>query len=103
MAQRAITDFDCFSVMMVPYSPLHPAAGRELLAAAPRPRRGHRRHGNPLAAAAAFLNKVWAGEITTPAAGAHSGRPYQAALRWVLQNPHLDCTVPGMHSIQQNR
>lgn len=102
MALRAITSFDCFSVTMVPYSPLHPAAGRELLAAAKS--RGVGTVGmKPFGGGGGLLNKVWAGELTDPAVAAWrgSGQPYQAALKWVLQEPNLDCTVPGMHSIQQ--
>lgn len=102
MAMRTIQQFDCFSVMMVPYSPLHPAAGRELLAEA-------RRLGvgtvgmKPFGGGGGFLNKVWNAEVSEASVAGYqrTGRAYQAALKWVLQNPCLDCTVPGMHSIQQ--
>lgn len=102
MALSTIQNFDCFAVMMTPYSPLHPAAGRQLLPEA-------RRLGigtiamKPFGGGGGFLNKVWNAEVKDPAIAAYhnSGRAYQAALKWVLQNPSLDCTVPGMHSQQQ--
>lgn len=102
MALHAISQFDCFSVMMVPYSAMHPAAGRELLAEARR--RGVGTVGmKAFGGGGGFLNKVWAAEVADPSVGAYqkSGRAYQAAIKWVLQNPNLDCAVPGMHSIQQ--
>ena len=102
MAMHAIQTCDCFSVMMTPYSPLHPAAGRELLPEAQR--RGVGTVGmKPFGGGEGFLNKVWKGDVTDAAVAAcrNTGRAYQAAIRWTLQNPHLDCTVPGMHSQQQ--
>lgn len=101
-ALRAITEFDVFETMMVPYSPLHPAAGRELLPAA-RQRRVGTVAMKPFGGGGGFLNHVWSGKIQHPAV-AHlkdSPLPYQAALRWVLADPNVDTTVPGAHSIQQ--
>lgn len=102
MALHAITTFDDFSVMMVPFSPLHPAAGRGLLAEAHR--RGVGTVGmKPFGGGGGFFNKVWAGEVglSQVEAFARAGNPYQAALRWVLACGDLDCTVPGMHSVEQ--
>jgi aryl-alcohol dehydrogenase-like predicted oxidoreductase len=101
-ALRAITEFDVFGVMMVPYSPLHPAAGRQLLPSA-------RAHGvgavamKPFGGGDGFLNMVWAGKISHPSVAhlKNDSRPYEAALRWVLKDPNVDCTVPAAHSIQQ--
>ncbi len=101
MALRAITRFDDFAVMMVPYCPLHPAAGRELLPAAKA--KGIGTVGmKPFGGGEGPFNKIWTGEVDHPAISdwRGSGRPYQAAIRWVLQDENLDCTVPGMHSIE---
>ncbi|MCY2926215.1 MAG: aldo/keto reductase [Planctomycetota bacterium] len=101
-ALRAITEFDAFDALMVPYSPLHPAAGRELLPEA-------RRRGvgtvamKPFGGGGGFLNMVWAGQVQHPAVKdlRDSAEPYAASLRWVLNDPNVDCTVPGAHSVQQ--
>jgi aryl-alcohol dehydrogenase-like predicted oxidoreductase len=101
-ALRAITEFDAFDALMVPYSPLHPAAGRELLPEA-------RRRGvgtvamKPFGGGGGFLNMVWAGQVQHQAVKhlRDSCEPYAAALRWVLNDPNVDCTVPAAHSIQQ--
>lgn len=101
-ALRAISDFDVFDAMMVPYSPLHPAAGRDLLPAA-RKRNVGTVAMKPLGGGGGFLNMAWSGQANLPTL-AHlkdSPLPYQAALRWVLNDPNVDCTVPGAHSIQQ--
>jgi aryl-alcohol dehydrogenase-like predicted oxidoreductase len=101
MAAHAINSFGDFSVMMVPYGPLNPAAGKELLPLA-------RSKGigtvtmKPFCGGSGFFNKAWSGE-----AGAdllkwkESGHPYQAAIRWVLANESIDCTAPGLHSVQE--
>lgn len=102
MALHAITEFDAFDVMMVPYCPLHPAAGRQLLSAA-KGRGVGVVTMKPFGGGGGFLNKVWAGEIDHPAVAEWQGssRPYEAALRWVLRDTNVDCTVPGAHSNQQ--
>lgn len=101
-ALRAITEFGVFEVMMVPYSPLHPAAGRELLPAA-KARGIGTVAMKPFGGGDGFLNAVWAGKISHPAVKDLEGdsRPYEAALRWVLKDSNVDCTVPAAHSIQQ--
>lgn len=102
MAQHAIDRFDDFEVMMIPYSALHPAVEKVLL---PRARaKGVGTVGmKPFGGGEGFLNNVWAGETKWTATDPwrRSCRPYQAAIRWVMQNADLDCAVPGMHSIQQ--
>ena len=102
MALHVITDFDAFDVMMVPYCPLHPAAGRELLPAAQEAGVGVVTM-KPFGGGGGFLNKVWAGEVDHPAVSEWQGSssPYEAALRWVLRDTNVDCTVPGAHSDQQ--
>ena len=57
----------------------------------------------PFGGGGGFFNKILMGEVDHPAVlqWRDSSRPYEAAIRWVLQNPELDCTVPGVHSIQQ--
>jgi aryl-alcohol dehydrogenase-like predicted oxidoreductase len=101
-ALRAITEFDAFGVMMVPYSPLHPAAGRELLPAA-RERGVGTVTMKPFGGGDGFFNLVWAGKITHPAVAhlRNDSQPYEAALRWVLRDRNVDCTVPAAHSVQQ--
>ena len=102
MALHAIERFDDFAVMMVPYSAMHPAAGRELLPVAKE--RGVGTVGmKPFGGGGGFLNQVWAGQVDHSAVVdfERSGRAYQAAIKWGLQDPNLDCTVPGMHSIQE--
>lgn len=102
MALRAITEFDAFDVLMVPYSPLHPAAGRELFPAA-RQRGVGTVAMKPFGGGGGFLNMVWAGQVNHPAVAGLQGSPlpYAAALRWVLRDANVDCTVPAAHSIQQ--
>ncbi len=102
MAQHAITKYDDFDVMMVPYSYLHPAVERELLPFARA--RGVGTVGmKTFGGGGGYLNMVWAGEANWGSVGAlaQSCKPYQAAIRWVMQNPNLDCVVPGMHSARQ--
>lgn len=101
-ALNAITAFDDFEVMMVKYGLIEPAAGRELLGVA-------RSKGigtvamKPFAGGGGFFNRAYAGEVEDPrvAGWKASGRPYQAGIKWVLRDENLDCTVPGMHSIQE--
>ena len=102
MALRAITEFDAFDVLMVPYSPLHPAAGRELFPTA-RARGVGTVAMKPFGGGGGFLNMVWAGQTRHPAVRhlRDSSAPYAAALRWVLRDANVDCTVPAAHSIQQ--
>jgi len=102
MALRAITGFDDFDVMMVPYSPLHPAADNELLKTAKA--KGVGVIGmKPFGGGGGFINSVWSGLVKHADTDHfyHSAKPYQAAIRWVLQNQDIDCTVPGAHSIQE--
>lgn len=102
MARHAIESFGDFELMMVPYSPLHPAAGRDLLPFARS--RGVGTVGmKAFGGGGGYLNLVWSGEAKweTTEAWRQSCSPYQSALRWVLQNTDLDCAVPGMHSEQQ--
>ncbi len=103
MALHAVRQFGAdFDVMMVPYSPLHPAAGNDLLAAA-------REEGvgtvgmKPFGGGGGFPNMVWSGEVEHPDTDCWRGssRPYEAAIRWVIRDSNLDCTVPGAHSMQQ--
>ena len=57
----------------------------------------------PFGGAGGFFNKVWANECNHPLTERwhHSKRPYEAALRWVMENKDIDCTVPAAHSVQQ--
>jgi len=102
MAKRAITKFHDFEVMMVPYSALHPAVERDLLPYAKSVGVGTVGM-KPFGGGGGFFNLVWDGQMdwNTTDGYRKSGRPYQAALRWVLRNTDLDCAVPGMHSAQQ--
>ena len=102
MAMRAITHFDEFEVMMVKYGLLEPTAGRELLSVAKSKGIGTVAM-KPFAGGGGFFNRVYAGEVEHPelACWKGSGRPYQAGIKWVLTDENLDCTVPGMHSIQE--
>jgi len=102
MALHAMTRFDDFAVVMVPYCPLHPAAGRELLPTAKAKGIGTVAM-KPFGGGTGFFNKVWAGEVDLPAVRPwkNSPRPYQTAIRWVLKDDNLDCTVPGAHSVEQ--
>lgn len=101
-ALRAITEFNAFDVMMVPYSPLHPAAGRELLPAA-RERGVGTVAMKPFGGGGGFLNLAWSGQVSHPGVAhlRNDSRPYEAALRWVLRDPNVDTTVPAAHSVQQ--
>ena len=102
MALRAIREYDDFDVMMVPYCPLHPAAEKTLLPTAKA--KGIGTVGmKPFGGGGGFFNKVWAAEFNDVLTDRwhHSTRPYEAALRWVMENKDLDCTVPAAHSIQQ--
>lgn len=101
-ALRAITEFDTFEMMMVPYSPHHPAAGRELLPTARKRGVGTVAMKN-FGGGDGFLNKVWAGQVSHPSMAhlRNNSRPYEVALRWVLNDPNVDCAVPAAHSIQQ--
>ncbi|NOY07764.1 MAG: aldo/keto reductase [Spirochaetes bacterium] len=102
MAMYAITETDDFDVMMVPYCALHPAAGRELLKLAKE--KGIGTVGmKPFGGGDGFFGAVWSGKVDHPEINKwhHSERPYEAAIRWVMQDENLDCTVPGAHSIQQ--
>lgn len=102
MAQHAITAFSDFEVMMIPYSALHPAVERELLPYAKS--KGVGTVGmKPFGGGGGFFNRIWAGEMKwdTTDPWCQNCSLYQAAIRWVMQNPDLDCAVPGMHSIRQ--
>lgn len=102
MAMRAITNFDDFEVMMVKYGVIEPAAGRELLKVAKSKGIGTVAM-KPFAGGDGLFNRVWDGRVEDErvAKWKASGRPYQAGIKWVLQDENLDCTVPGMHSIQE--
>lgn len=102
MAVRAISSFDNFSVIMFPYGPLNQAAGRELIPLAKSKGIGTAAM-KPFWGGAGLFNRVYSGEIEAPELAAYrgSGRPYKAAIRWVLANQDLYCAVPGMHSIQE--
>lgn len=102
MALRAITEFDVFDVLMAPYCSLHPAAGRELFPLA-RQRGVGTVAMKPFGGGGGFLNMVWAGQVQHPAVQhlRDSAAPYAASLRWVLNDPNVDCTVPAAHSIRQ--
>ena len=101
MAMRAISKYNDFEVMMVPYSYLHPAVERELLPFAKK--QGVGTVGmKTFGGGSGFLNSIWAGDSSIADIDLYkSCLPYQAALRWVMENPYLDCAVPGMHSAQQ--
>jgi len=102
MALHAITKYKDFDLLMVPYCALHPAAGDGLFKAA-------RDMGigtvamKPFGGGGGFFNNVWSGQFKHPETDKwlHSGRPYEAAIRWAYQNRDVDCFVPGMHSVQQ--
>jgi len=101
MALRGIAT-DGFDVMMAPYCALHPAAGREVFKAAKA--KGIGTVGmKPFGGSEGFFTKVWSGEITHPEVKKWKDgkEPFEAAIRWIMQNKDLDCTVPGAHSIQQ--
>ena len=100
MALRAVTHFDDFEVMMIPFGPLN-GAGAGVLQAA-----GEKGIGTvgmkPFGGGGGFFNRVWSGQVDHSAVTGwkDSNRPYEAALRGALANDHLDCSVPGMQSIQ---
>ncbi len=101
MAIRGIETGD-FDMVMVPYCALHPAAEREVFKAAKA--KGMGTVGmKPFGGAGGFFAKVWSGEVTHPEIDKwkDSKRPFEAAMRWVMQNKDMDCTVPAAHSIQQ--
>ncbi|NOY09444.1 MAG: aldo/keto reductase [Spirochaetes bacterium] len=101
MALRGIKTGD-FDVMMVPYCALHPAAEKEVFKAAKE--KGMGTVGmKPFSGAGGFFCKAWSGEVIHPEIEKwkDSGRPFEAAIRWVMRNKELDCTVPAAHSIQQ--
>jgi aryl-alcohol dehydrogenase-like predicted oxidoreductase len=101
MAMSAIEAFDDFSVIMVPYGPFLPMAGK-LLETANKKNIGMVTM-KPFGGGGGLLNEIYAG--TTGVKGlekwAGSGQPYMAAIRWVLRNKHLHCAVPGLHSVQE--
>lgn len=102
MAAHAIENFDDFAVMMVPFGPLVPRADEGALALARA--KGVGTVGmKPFGGGGGMLNRIYAGQSGKPelAQWEGSGQPFQAAIRWVLRNEHLDCTVPGCHSIQE--
>ncbi len=102
MAKYAITETDAFDVMMVPYCALHPAAGRGLLELAKE--KGIGTVGmKPFGGGDGFFNAVWSGKVKHPDVKEwfHSERTYEAAIRWVMMDKNLDCTVPAAHSIEQ--
>jgi len=88
--------------MMIPYSPLHPAADKELLKVAKVKGVGVVVM-KPFGCGGGFLNSVWAVEVKHSETDQfyQSAKPYQASLRWVLQNRNIDGTVPGAHSVQE--
>jgi aryl-alcohol dehydrogenase-like predicted oxidoreductase len=102
MALHAIESYDDFAVMMVPYGPLLPASGKELLRSAKS--KGIGTVGmKPFGGGRGFLNKIRSGEVEIPelVKWKGSGRPFQAAIRWVLANQELDCSVPGTSSLEE--
>jgi len=102
MALRTIERYDDFSMIMFPYSPLHPAAETALLPAAEAKGIGTVAM-KVFGGGGGYLNQIWSGEVsrTETSEWHQSARPYQAALRWVLRNSDVDTTVPAGHSIQQ--
>jgi aryl-alcohol dehydrogenase-like predicted oxidoreductase len=93
---------DIADVMMVPYSPLHPASDEGLFSAAKSKGIGTIAM-KPFGGAGGFHNKIWDGTYSSSAVSQwlNSPRPYEAAIRWVMKNDDIDCIVPGMHSIKQ--
>ena len=85
---------------MVPFGPLHPGAASELFPLAKSKRIGTVAM-KPFGGGEGFMNLVRSGAVAnpTPDDPATSGKPYQAAIKWVLQEKNLDCTVPGMMSV----
>lgn len=101
MAVDVIETFDDFSVMMTPYGPFLPGA-EKLLEIANAKNVGTVTM-KPFGGGDGLLDTIYAG--TTGKAELDkwkgSAAPFVAAIKWVLQNPHLHCTVPGAHSIEQ--
>jgi aryl-alcohol dehydrogenase-like predicted oxidoreductase len=91
-----------FDIIMVPYSALHPAAGRAVFPEAKAQGMGTVAM-KPFGGGDGFFNKTWAGttEVASLAKWKGSGRLYQAGIKWVLRDRNMDCTVPGMHSVQE--
>jgi aryl-alcohol dehydrogenase-like predicted oxidoreductase len=99
MAMQAISNFDDFAVMMVPYGMLNPGAGRGLLAFARS--KGIGTVGmKPFCGGGGFYNAIWSGHAGLEDLR-ESGKHYQAGIKWVLADKYLDCTVPGLHSITE--
>jgi predicted aldo/keto reductase-like oxidoreductase len=93
-ATYALENYDCFEVVMVPYSYLGPAAAEKVFPAAEKKDVG-----------IVVMKPMCGGEV-----GCHAdalpgdvsySTPYQAAIRWVLSDPRVSTTVPGMHSVEQ--
>jgi len=102
MALHAIKSFDDFEVIMVPFGPLNPGAAKELFPLAKSKGIGTVAM-KPFGGGGGFFNAVRSGAVPNPMPEARptDGRPYQAALRWVLKEKNLDCTVPGMTSVKE--
>ncbi|MBI5831610.1 MAG: aldo/keto reductase [Armatimonadetes bacterium] len=100
MAMRGLDAADLFSVMMLPYGPLNPGARDEVL-----PRAQALGVGavamKPFVGGDGLFNQAWQGKWPELAPWAGSGTPFQSAIRWVLADPNVDCTVPGMHSVAE--
>lgn len=101
MALNTIETFNDFSVIMVPYGPFLPLA-EKLLETANRKNIGMVTM-KPFGGGGGLLNEIYAGKTGVKGLEkwAGSGRPYMAAIKWVLKNPNLHCTVPGLHSLQE--
>ena len=104
VAMDILQRYPDFDIMMCPYNFLYPRAEDALFELANRldvgivtlkPCVGAYKGG--------LLCDVFAGEDASPelATWRGSGRPFQAALQWVLRNPFISTTIPGMHSTQE--
>lgn len=103
MALHAVLHYsEDFDMLMVPYSPLHPAAEREVFPLAKKRGMGTVAMKN-FGGGDGFFNKVWAGasEVDAMKSAKGDSRFYQAGIRWVLKNPDVDSAVPGLHSVQE--
>jgi len=102
MAMRAIESFDDFAVLMVPYCRFLPRSGEQLFTLA-RSRNIGVVAMKPFGGADSALNQVFAGtsRVSQLDRYTRNPRPYEAALRWVLSNPDVDCTVPGFSSVEE--